>query len=156
MTEAEQNTVVIAVDGSEHCKNAFDWYCANLYKPGDKLVFTHAIEMEKRPVVMHPHGMAFRNNYMSWLGKSQNETKEMMETFANTCRNKKYNFKLITEIGRAGEVICHTANKENANHIVMGSRGLGTVRRTLLGSVSDYCLHHCHVPVSVVPPTSSP
>lgn len=131
-------------------------YCANLYKPGDKLVFTHAIEMEKRPVVMHPHGMAFRNNYMSWLGKSQNETKEMMETFANTCRNKKYNFKLITEIGRAGEVICHTANKENANHIVMGSRGLGTVRRTLLGSVSDYCLHHCHVPVSVVPPTSSP
>lgn len=62
-----------------------------------------------------------------------------------------YNFKLITEAGKAGEVICHTADKEKANHIVMGCRGLGTVRRTLLGSVSDYCLHHSTVPVSVVP-----
>ena len=63
-----------------------------------------------------------------------------------------YNFKLVTEVGKAGEVICHAADKEKAGHIVMGRRGLGTVRRTLLGSVSDYCLHHSSVPISVVPP----
>ncbi|KAL9989518.1 hypothetical protein ACROYT_G004078 [Oculina patagonica] len=152
MSQEGQNTIVIAVDGSEHCKKAFDWYCGNLYKPNDKFVFIHAIDMEKRPVVMHPHGMAFRDSYMSWMDRSQKEGKEMLESFANTCKNQKYNFKLVSEAGKAGEVICHTAEKEKANHIVMGSRGLGTVRRTLLGSVSDYCLHHSTIPVSVVPP----
>ena len=33
--------------------------------------------------------------------------------------------------------------------IVLGTRGQGTVRRTILGSVSDYVVHHAHVPVTV-------
>lgn len=35
----------------------------------------------------------------------------------------------------------------------MGSRGLGTIRRTILGSVSDYVVHHANVPVVVCPPS---
>ena len=58
-------------------------------------------------------------------------------------------------MGNPGQVICKTADKEKADHIVMGCRGLGTVRRTLLGSVSDYCVHHSCIPVSVVPPATS-
>ena len=33
----------------------------------------------------------------------------------------------------------------------MGTRGLSTIRRTVLGSVSDYVLHHTTIPVAVVP-----
>jgi len=33
--------------------------------------------------------------------------------------------------------------------IVVGTRGLGSVRRTILGSVSDYVVHHAHCPVIV-------
>jgi hypothetical protein len=32
----------------------------------------------------------------------------------------------------------------------MGSRGLGALKRTFLGSVSDYCVHHCECPVAIV------
>lgn len=53
---------------------------------------------------------------------------------------------------KPGEVICKLAKDVNANLIVMGSRGMGTLRRTLLGSVSDYCVHHAHIPVAIVPP----
>lgn len=33
--------------------------------------------------------------------------------------------------------------------IVMGTRGMGKVKRTFLGSVSDHVLHHSHVPVII-------
>ena len=36
--------------------------------------------------------------------------------------------------------------------IVMGSRGLGGVRRALMGSVSDSVVRHAHCPVLVVLP----
>ena len=51
-----------------------------------------------------------------------------------------------------GEGIVKTAEEKHVSMIIMGTRGLGTVRRTVLGSVSDYVLHHAKVPVAVVPP----
>ena len=54
------------------------------------------------------------------------------------------------ESKRPGEVICKLAEDESADLIVIGSRGIGTLRRTILGSVSDYCVHHAHIPVLVV------
>lgn len=41
------------------------------------------------------------------------------------------------------------AEEAHAQLVIVGSRGHGKVRRTLLGSVSDYVLHHSHVPVIV-------
>jgi nucleotide-binding universal stress UspA family protein len=35
--------------------------------------------------------------------------------------------------------------------VVIGRRGLGGIRRALLGSISDYVVHHAGVPVIVVP-----
>ena len=54
--------------------------------------------------------------------------------------------------GKPGEAIVAQAAENHANLIVMGSRGLNAVRRTFTGSVSDYVIHHAHIPVLVVPP----
>ena len=51
----------------------------------------------------------------------------------------------------AGEVICQVTKDEKADLVIVGTRGQGVVRRTLLGSVSDYVVHHAHVPVGVIP-----
>ncbi|MGB3634389.1 MAG: universal stress protein [Rubrobacteraceae bacterium] len=48
------------------------------------------------------------------------------------------------------EAIVQLAEEIGAGLIVMGSRGLGSVRRALLGSVSDSVVHHAHCPVLVV------
>lgn len=51
--------------------------------------------------------------------------------------------------GKPGEVIITVANEVHASNIIVGSRGHGKMRRTFLGSVSDYVVHHSEVPVTV-------
>ncbi len=54
---------------------------------------------------------------------------------------------------RMGQVdleIVALAEELGAGLIVMGSRGLGGVRRALMGSVSDSVVRHAHCPVLVV------
>ncbi len=50
---------------------------------------------------------------------------------------------------KPGSVIVEIAKREKADMVVMGTRGLGSIRRTILGSVSDYVVHHSHCPVVV-------
>ena len=45
--------------------------------------------------------------------------------------------------------IVEIATQEKAKFIVTGCRGMGLIRRTILGSVSDFILHHAHCPVFI-------
>jgi nucleotide-binding universal stress UspA family protein len=51
---------------------------------------------------------------------------------------------------RRDHAIVHLADDIGAGLIVMGSRGLGGIRRALMGSVSDSVVRHAHCPVRVV------
>jgi len=50
-----------------------------------------------------------------------------------------------------GEGICRIAEEEKAELIVMGSRGMGTVKRAILGSVSEHVIRHATIPCLIVP-----
>jgi nucleotide-binding universal stress UspA family protein len=52
--------------------------------------------------------------------------------------------------GRPDNEIVSLAEEIGAGLIVMGSRGLGGIRRALMGSVSDSVVRHAHCPVMVV------
>ena len=55
--------------------------------------------------------------------------------------------------GEPGSGILAVADAEGADLIIVGSHARGTVGRYLLGSVSDYVVHHAACPVLVVRPT---
>ena len=57
----------------------------------------------------------------------------------------------IAERCRAQQIV-QVAEDIAAGLIIMGSRGLGGVRRALMGSVSDSVVRHAHCPVLVVRP----
>jgi nucleotide-binding universal stress UspA family protein len=52
--------------------------------------------------------------------------------------------------GRVDQEIVDLGEEIGAGLIVMGSRGLGGLRRALMGSVSDSVVRHAHCPVMVV------
>lgn len=56
--------------------------------------------------------------------------------------------------GQVWATLVDTAEKEDAQAIVVGSRGLSRVKSALLGSVANGVLHHSKRPVVVVPATA--
>jgi nucleotide-binding universal stress UspA family protein len=54
------------------------------------------------------------------------------------------------ERGAPGPVLCERAEALSADVVVVGSRGLGAIRRVLLGSVSTYVVNNAPCPVLVV------
>lgn len=52
--------------------------------------------------------------------------------------------------GEPAQALCDLADELDAALVIVGSRGRGPLRRTLLGSVSDQLLHTCPRPVIVV------
>ncbi len=53
-------------------------------------------------------------------------------------------------VGRPDAEIVHLAEELDADLVVLGSRGLGPLRRALMGSVSDSVVRHAHCPVLVI------
>lgn len=68
------------------------------------------------------------------------------------CQEKKISCEFVAVTGKKpGEGIVGLIHEMNIQLVVMGSRGLGNFRRTILGSVSDYVLHHAQIPICIVP-----
>ena len=53
-------------------------------------------------------------------------------------------------IGNPGKTICEQANKQKADLILIGSRGLKGLKEMFLGSVSNYVTHHASCSVMII------
>ena len=56
----------------------------------------------------------------------------------------------VVEVGAPPDTILDVAKREDADVIVMGSRGLSPMETVVLGGVSHYVLHYATVPVLIV------
>ncbi|KAK3580629.1 hypothetical protein CHS0354_013389 [Potamilus streckersoni] len=147
MAESSERAVVIAMDGSEHSTFAFDWYFDNVHKENDRVILLHVPEY--RTVVQSPMVMADVSVITDLMQEEEKRIKDYLELLGNSLKAKGVGGKVKSCGGNPGEVIIRVAKEENAAFIVTGTRGMGTIRRTLLGSISDYIIHHSHIPVLV-------
>lgn len=65
-------------------------------------------------------------------------------------RDSEVKIDTILKHGDPGKKIIETAEKENCDLIIMGSRGLNALSRVMLGSVSNKVLNHSKVSVLIV------
>ena len=59
-------------------------------------------------------------------------------------------FKSIVRTGQTAEAIAQAAHDEGVGHIVMGTRGLGSIQGLLLGSVAMKIIHLAQVPITLL------
>jgi len=141
--------IIIAWDGSDHAKRAFEYGVGISEKFGSRVqlvsVARHAEYAEtqdehqdSRPQARHFYETAANEIIKS--GKKRGVTVEL----------------LIVEAGHPAEAIVDTARKVGADLIIVGRRGLSGVTRFLIGSVSDRIAHHAHCPVLLIDGFTTP
>lgn len=151
--------VGIAMDFSSGSKYALQWALKNIVKERDHLIL----------VVVNKKSMNEMGEMQLW--EDTGSPLIPLSEFASPGISSKYGVSPDKEIidlletqarlsqlmvvfkvywGDAREKICDAVVDLPLDCVVMGSRGLGTLKRALLGSVSNYVVNNAPCPVTVV------
>ncbi|KAK4745823.1 hypothetical protein SAY87_012135 [Trapa incisa] len=160
-TAGARRRVGVAVDLSNESAFAVRWSVDNYIRPGDAVILIHVsptsvlFGADWGPI---PHPTSDDPNSQVNLQKSQEEfdafTASKIADLAQPLKDAQIPFKLhIVKDHDMRERLCLEVERLNLCAVIMGSRGFGATKRGSdgkLGSVSDYCVHHCICPVVVV------
>lgn len=155
-TMGDRRLILVAVDSSTHAERAFQFYIDNLHLPENDILFYHVAEKPNLSTVSLKDPMSFPADDWHKELTRRNEDVNALESkyeYLRTSKQMKGQFLTVYEDkAKPGEAIVSAAEEKNATMIVIGTRGLGTIRRTILGSVSDYVVHHAKCTVMICPP----
>mmetsp|Transcript_7465 Transcript_7465/g.33151 ORF Transcript_7465/g.33151 Transcript_7465/m.33151 type:complete len:186 (-) Transcript_7465:2576-3133(-) len=175
-------SIVISVDESPCSKNAVSWALKNVVRPKeDRITLLHVAKLVGGNISMLDGSFA---DYpvidpMLFSGSIDKIAKEnsvegihrRVDSFMTGLRKmvqdagipEEHTSEAIFPEGTSdnrsvGACIVSHAEKHNADLVVLGTRGLGSMKGHLmelagLGSVSDYVVHHTNCPVTVVHPS---
>jgi nucleotide-binding universal stress UspA family protein len=134
-------TIVVGVDGSECADKALTWAVGEARLRGDRVRAVHAWE--------YPVSGAVYGLMTPQLGRDERRdaAKATLDEAVGPLRNGVPIEEVLVE-GSAAKALLRAS--EDADLLVVGSRGLGGFRRLLLGSVSTQLAHHSRCPVVIV------
>ncbi|XP_052677759.1 universal stress protein YxiE-like [Crassostrea angulata] len=152
----KQRTVVVAMDGSDQAIKSFKWFCNSIKHDNDKVVMVYAVEVYGGIYSTQWLNVPYSGDALrKMIDKQHEEIKQKLHKFAEIMKKEHASGTVRSvQAEDPGEGIIRAAEELGADLIVIGSRGMGVVRRTILGSVSDYVLQHSHIPVAVCPKVS--
>ncbi|KAB1221074.1 Universal stress protein A-like protein [Morella rubra] len=156
-----ERKVMVAIDESDYSHYALMWVLENLKEsitksplvifmaqPPTKSCYTFAASLGSArmycPVSATPE---FVNSVKE---NNKKLTSAFLEKAKEICASHGVNAETLTEVGDPSTAICNAVQKFNINLLVLGERGLGKLKRALLGSVSSYCVQNAKCPVLVV------
>ena len=147
--------VLFPVDASDHSERAVKWYLEFASRTEDYLCLFHSIDTSGA-VPMMAMGAPVAS-VEALIEEKKNEAKQLKTKFDTLLESSgiKGEFIISNKHAHAGEAVVHACKDHNIDHVIMGNRGQGIVRRTFLGSTSDYVLHHAHVPITIIPPVKA-
>jgi nucleotide-binding universal stress UspA family protein len=132
--------ILVAVDGSKNADKAFEYACDLAKKAGASLLILHV--SEELGTVGYSINKEIELENREMLQKYQSRAKQvLMQTYVDVMEAK---------ANDVAEEVLQTADKENIDTIVVGSRGISQAKKFLLGSVSYKVSHYATRPVVIV------
>ncbi|KAJ4767830.1 Adenine nucleotide alpha hydrolases-like superfamily protein [Rhynchospora pubera] len=166
MERMNRKVVMVAVDESQESLYALSWAIDHLFPAPMTPQDTHEVAPGATILVIL-HVQPPVHNHIHSVGPAVCATPSLIESVKHAqeessrkvlsnalliCEEKGVRAETALVEGDAKEMLCQTAEQMNADVLVVGSRGLGALKRAFLGSVSDHCAHHASCPVLIVKP----
>jgi nucleotide-binding universal stress UspA family protein len=138
--------ILVAVDGSPYTKRMLGYLAAH----DEWLGGAHAYTVLHSVAAVPPRAAAVidRATLKAYYDDEAEKVLKPIRTFFARHRDLKVDF--ITRSGPAADNIASTAEKIDADMVIMGSHGHGALGNLVLGSVATKVLAHCKAPVLLV------
>ncbi len=135
--------ILLATDGSEEATLATQTATDLGERTGSEL---HVVHVGEIPPTHYPD----RHGYRALYEEDEREARQLLEAQVEKMKAAGATVaQAHLRMGRADEEVVVLAEELGVDLIAMGGRGLGGVRRALIGSVSDSVVRHAHCPVLV-------
>ncbi|KAL0451091.1 UNVERIFIED_CONTAM: hypothetical protein Slati_1665500 [Sesamum latifolium] len=134
---AKDRRIGVAMDFSKSSKAALQWSIDNLADKGDIFYILHV-----------KHRSLGESRHQLW-----SESGSPLIPLGGVSRARSHEqIKVVTKLywGDAREKLCEAVEDLKLDSLVMGSRGLTTIQRIILGSVTSYVMAHAACPVTIV------
>jgi len=138
----EAGVVVVGVDGSPSSRRALRWALRQAEATGMKVVAVYAW----RAPTGYGTGVMVMPG-VQWADEARASLESTVEAAAAKWPHVTIEQRVLE--GHPAEILLNQT--EDADLLVVGSRGHGGFVGALLGSVSNHCVHHATCPVVVVP-----
>lgn len=134
--------ILAALDGSKYSFKALDYACELAEKHGAKLLMLHAYRSTS--------DLRGTEGFNRLVAKRKQAGEAVMEEAR--CRVAGASFEIEEDLleGPGADAVIRVATFRNADLIVMGTRGMGSFKGLLFGSVSTKVAHHAPCSVLVV------
>jgi len=142
--------ILVATDGSDHAGHALKYAIESADKWDAQLIILSVIP-PIRPIFPDPDG--FYPTYIPQFEEElENAYKSILDEAVKMVGKEQPAIKVEARLekGRPPDVIVEIAKTENVDLIVMGSRGLGGITGSVLGSTSQAVVHSCTKPILIV------
>jgi nucleotide-binding universal stress UspA family protein len=134
--------VIVGVDGSAGAHAALVWAAAEARLRGAQLQIVRTWPLD-------PPGLPVTASGSAPVDPRARAAEHEVEAESEAVRGNDLTISPLIRQGMAGEVLVDVS--EGADLLVVGTRGRGSVRSLLLGSVSAHVASHSRCPVVVVP-----
>ncbi|KAE8691895.1 calcium-binding protein PBP1-like [Hibiscus syriacus] len=159
-TAGARRKIGVAVDLSDESAFAVRWAVQNYLRPGDAVILLHVsptsvlFGADWGPLPHIPQSAETPQSQKQLEDDFDAFTASKVADLAKPLKESGVPFKVhIVKDHDMRERLCLEVERLGLSAVIMGSRGFGAEKRGSdgrLGSVSDYCVHHCICPVVVI------
>ncbi len=145
--------ILVAVDGSDNSLKAADYAIEIAKRHNAELVALNVVFLKtKSDLPAENSRLPLKSYTANFVQKQINESKRKLESIGKNAEKEgvSYNSEVITGADSVVDSIIKYAKRENADLIVVGTKGRSTLKKILLGSVASGVATYSSCPVLVV------